>query len=188
MCDIIGLTTPPRCPEGQTPPCGTRANDSRARSMSPSVSIRPGTSSIASEGAKASAEHEVIKGGCLRVAEKNNARTVGCDLLEHSQPLAGDAGLDSHEAREVATRPCQARDETRTEWVGNIDENDRYCAGLSPNGGNRRRCLCDDQFGIVPGRYDQPRSVMKSSPLTRSPRRHGPATSVGFRARAPWRS
>jgi hypothetical protein len=51
-------------------------------------------------------------------------------------------------AREVATRPCQARDETRTEWVGNIDEDDRYRAGLSPNGGNRRRCLCDDQFGM----------------------------------------
>ena len=77
------------------PPFGARAKDSMARSMSAAVSIGLGTSSIASDGADGLGRpQEVIIGGrVLGLPHKRGARQARRDLLEHRQPLAGDARL-----------------------------------------------------------------------------------------------
>ena len=54
---------------------------------------------------------EVVIGGRLGVGHESGARKARRDLLEHRQPLAGDARLVQQHAREIAARPRQARDE-----------------------------------------------------------------------------
>ena len=94
------------------PPFGTRANEPMTRSMSAAFSTGLGTSSIASDGAMARMPagngHRLCTLGLATRAAASEAR---CNLLEHRQPLAGDARLILQQPSEIAARPRQARDE-----------------------------------------------------------------------------
>jgi len=50
--------------------------------------------------------HEVIVGSCLGSGDESHVRRARCDLLEHRQPLAGNALLVKHYAGEIAAWPC----------------------------------------------------------------------------------
>src|SRR5712691_3900479 len=91
---------------------------------------------------------EVIEGGRLGIAHQRDARKAGHDLLEHRQPLAGDARLERQQAGEIAARPRQAHDEALADGVGDVHEHDRDAAALALQGGNDRRRLCDDHVGL----------------------------------------
>ena len=52
------------------------------------------------------------------------------------------------QAREIAARPRQARDEARADRVGDVDEYDRDCAALPLQRGGDRRRLCEDHVGL----------------------------------------
>jgi hypothetical protein len=74
---------------------------------------------------------ELIVGGRLRIDHERSAREVWRELLQHSEPLAGDAGLEKQKARDIAAGPRQTGDEARADRVGHACEHDRDHAGLS---------------------------------------------------------
>ena len=78
---------------------------------------------------------------------ESGAREARCDLLEHASHLPTMPSSYRQQAREIAARPSQARDETRTDRVGDTDEHDRDYAALPLQRGGDRRRMCEDHVG-----------------------------------------
>ena len=90
----------------------------------------------------------IIKGGRLGVGHEGGAHKAGRDLLEHREPLAGDAGFVLHHASDIAARPRQAGDEARADRVGDAGEHDRDRAAFPLQRGDDGRPVCEDRVWL----------------------------------------
>jgi hypothetical protein len=84
------------------------------------------------------------------VEDDGNAREAGRCLLEEIQPFAGDGRLEGRKAGDVATRVCQVRNETLSDWIGHLHEDDRYGAGGPQQCGQVGTAGGKDQIGAHP--------------------------------------
>ena len=130
------------------PPLGTRANDSMARSMSAAFSTRLGTSSIASEGATASAAcRKKSNGFVLGLATRATRAMRGAISLSIASHLP--VMLSSYSSKPVRFPPGRARLATKPEPMGRHCRRTRLGSYGSPVAAQRRRSpLCENHVGL----------------------------------------
>ena len=78
---------------------------------------------------------------------QRDARNWG-NRLEHCQPFPSDACFDTKEARQVAARPAQARDEPCTDRIGDPDKHDGDCTALPLQCSDYLRRVSEDYIGL----------------------------------------
>src|SRR5262249_53025263 len=93
------------------------------------------------------AEQQRTRESRLWVNDESGARDAWGDLLQHCQPLSGDAALVQRQACKIAARPCQVGDETCSDRVPNEGENNRNVSALSSENGSRRCTHDHDHIG-----------------------------------------
>lgn len=63
--------------------------------------------------------------GAVFFDQQRSALEIRGNLLEHRKPFAADTGIIHHQSSQIAAGPCQTLDESRSDRVGNPDEDDR---------------------------------------------------------------
>ena len=86
--------------------------------------------------------------GILGLATKAARARRGAISLSIASHLPVMLASYMQQAREIAARPRQARDEARADRVGDVDEHDRDRAALPLQRGGDRRRMCEDHVGL----------------------------------------
>src|SRR5262249_4577394 len=102
------------------PPCGSRANPSRALSIS--AALRTSGRDQLNSQSWGCGLHGVEILGCSQVRIMNAKRPVYArsNLLQQAQPLSAHRPFEMCEAGDIGPPPCNACDEARFHRIGNL--------------------------------------------------------------------
>src|SRR5262245_30508434 len=147
---------------GMRPPLGSAANVLMTRSISVvSCTAWMNTSTPKERPAASNHRQESMRTWGRRVVDGGDTRHGWCDLLEQLQPFRANRKLEQCEPGDIASRMGKAGDEAGTDGIGDLREDDRYCAGRPLHwrqGGARSRedhiRLRCHEFGRIGARPD----------------------------------
>jgi hypothetical protein len=90
-----------------------------------------------------------------RVVDHGDTPDCGSDLLNEFQPFAADRrfDVDVGEPRDVAARPCERRDKTAADRIGDLGKHDRERARFPQERSHSGRSYCEDDVRLQPDQF-----------------------------------